>query len=397
MRPHVHIRFIALALPVVFGVTACSTPSETKPDTSPAVSVTTAAAAQMEWPATFDAGGVLRARTTATIASRMLAPVLSVKVRPGDRVKSGQMLIELDAAGLGAQATRATAAVAAATEGITAAGADVEGAQAALVLAKLTHARIAQLRADRAATAQELDEAVAALAAAESRLKGARARQSEATAGLDALSAARSAANTDASYRVLVAPFDGIVIERRIDPGSMATPGAPLLVVESPTSLQLEVRLDAARATLVALGQTVPVHIDIDTDTDTAPGHTGRVTEISNIDAGAHSFGVKIDLTDSTGWRSGLYGRARFTGTPRKAVVIPAAAVIRRGQLSFVFVAAPDARARLRAVSLGESGATGVEVLDGLAAGESVLVNPPAALTDGTKITASGVTSGVKR
>ena len=388
MRPHVRIQSVALVLPVLFGLSACSTPPAATPDNSPAVSVTAAKAHLMEWPATFDAGGVLRARTTATIASRLMAPVLSVKVRPGDRVTQGQTLIELDAAGLGAQVMRASAAVTAATEGAAAAAADVDGAQAAVVLAKATHARIAQLRADRAATAQELDEAVAALAAAESRLRGARARHSEATAGLDALAAARSSATTDASYRVLTSPFDGVVIERRIDPGSMATPGAPLLVVESPAALQLEVRVDAARAAFISLGQTVQVHID--TDAANAPGHAGRVTEISNVDAGSHNFGVKIDVADSTGWRSGLYGRARFTGAPRKTVVIPAEALIRRGQLSFVFVASSDAHARLRAVSIGESGTAGVEVLDGLADGETVLINPPAALTDGTRITVSG-------
>ena len=394
MRPHVRIRSAVLVLPLVFGIAACGTTPEARPDNSPAVAVTTAAASQVDWPAQFDAGGVLRARTTATIASRLLAPVLAVRVRPGDRVRQGQALVDLDAAGLGAQATRAAAAVTAASEGATAAAADVEGAEAALVLAKATHARIAQLRADRAATAQELDEAVAALAAADSRLKGARARRSEAAASLDAVTAARMAANTDASYRTLTAPFDGVVIERSIDPGSMATPGAPLLVIESPSALQLEVRIDASRAAFISLGETVQVHVD--TETAGAPAHDGRVTEISRIDADAHSFGIKISLPETPGWRSGLFGRARFAGAPRRTIVIPASAVIRRGQLSFVFVASMDGHARLRAVSLGETGPggptgpSGIEVLDGLTAGELVLLTPPPALTDGAKITTSG-------
>ncbi len=388
MRTHVRIYLTALLLPFVVGAASCSSPQEATPDNAPAVAVTTAVASQLDWPAHFNAGGALRARTTATIASRLLAPVLTVRVRPGDHVKQGQTLIELDAAGLGAQATRASASVTAATEGLSAATADVEGADAAVVLAKATHARIAQLRADRAATAQELDEAVAALASAESRLKGARARRGEASAGLEALTAARSAAATDASYRALTAPFDGVVIERAIDPGSMATPGAALLVIESPSALQLSLRIDAARAAFVTLGQTVEVHID--TDGDSVPGHAGRVSEISNIDADQHSFGVKIDVPDSTGWRSGLYGRARFAASPRTTIVIPASAVIRRGQLSFVFVAASDARARLRAVSLGETSTTGVEVLDGLVAGESVLLAPAITLMDGARIIVSG-------
>ncbi len=394
MRPHVRIRSAVFVLPLAFGIAACGTTPEAQPDDSPAVAVTTSAARQMDWPAQFDAGGVLRARTTATIASRLLAPVLAVHVRPGDKVRQGQPLIELDAAGLGAQATRASAAVAAATEGAAAATADVEGAEAALVLAKATHARIAQLRADRAATAQELDEAVAALAAAESRLKGARARRSEAAASLDAFTAARAAAKTDASYRVLTAPFNGIVIERTIDPGSMATPGAPLLVIESPSQLQLEARIDASRAAFVAVGQTVAVRVD--TEAADAPPRNGRVTEISRIDAGAHSFAIKIDLPEVAGWRSGLFGRARFAGAPRRTVVIPASAVIRRGQLSFVFVASDDGHARLRAVSPGESGPAGskgpaeIEILDGLVVGELVLLSPSPTLVDGAKITTSG-------
>ncbi len=380
---------VTLTLPLVLAVagSACSAKPEPTAESAAAVNVATAAVASVDWPAHFEAGGVLRARTTATIASRLLAPVLSVRVRPGDHVRQGQLLIELDAAGLGAQMSRASAAVTAAGEGAKAAAADVEGAEAALALATATHARIAQLRADRAATAQELDEAVAALAAATSRVKGARARQSEAAAGLDALTSARAAATTDASYRSLTAPFDGVVIERAIDPGSMAAPGVPLLVIEAPQALQLDVKIDAARAATVTIGQRVTVRID--TDAAAAAGVEGRIAEISRIDAGAHSFGVKIDLPGATNWRSGLFGRARFAGAPRTLLIIPTAAVVRRGQLSFVFVAA-DGHARLRAVSLGESAATGVEVLDGLSAGEAVLLSPPATLTDGARITLTG-------
>ena len=381
------IRLVGFVLPVVFGLAACGAPAKTTPDQSPAISVATATASQVDWPAEFDAGGVLRARATATIASRILAPIAGIRVRPGDRVRRGQTLVELDAAALGAHVTRAAAAATAATEGAAAAAADVDGAEAALVLARATHARIAALSADRAATAQELDEAVAALRAAEARLKAARARHNEASAALEALTAARLAATTDASYRTLTAPFNGIVIERLADPGSMAMPGAPLLVIEAPEALQLNVRIDAARAAFITLGQTVEVRID--TDAAGAPHHTGRVSEISQIDTGAHSFGVKIDVPPSPGWRSGLFGRARFAGPPHRAVAIPASAVIRRGQLSFVFVASTDGRARLRAVSLGESGKGGIEVLDGVAAGESVVLAPPPALDDGARITTS--------
>lgn len=389
MRSTVRFSVIAI-LPIVFSLAACQAKTDTPANLDaggPAQTVVTAPATSVDWPAQFEAGGVLRARTTATVASRLMAPIVAIHVRPGDHVRRGQLLVELEAASLMAQATRASAAATAAGLASHAAAADVEGAEAALALANTTHRRMVALLAERAATQQELDETVAALAAAEARLKSAKARQSEAAAGADAAIAAHAAATNDATYRQLTAPLDGIITERAADPGSMAVPGVALLVVESPSTLQLELNIDASRAAFVAVGQSVGVRIDADA-ANVAP-RTGRVSEISRIDAGGHSFGVKVDLTNTSSLRSGLYGRARFDGPPRKTVVIPVSAVIRRGQLSFVFVAS-DGRARLRAVSLGETGAQGIEVLDGLIAGESVLRSPSATLTDGARISVTG-------
>ena len=377
-----------IALPFLVSLAGCSTPVEHTPESGPAVAVVTARAAEADWPAHFDAGGVLRARTTALIASRLIAPITAVHVRAGDRVRRGQPLVELDAAALGANVARADAALTAATESVTAATADVTGAEAALALATATAARIERLTNARAATAQELDEAVAARAGANARLAAAKARQQAAVAALDAQKAGRTAAVADAADRTLTAPFDGVVIERRADPGSMATPGVPLLVIESPSALQLDVRLDAARASLAAVGHAVPVSID--SDPDGTPMRTGTITEISTIDAGTHSFQLKLDVPSAPGWRSGLYGRAHFTGAPRKTLTVPASAVIRRGQLTFVFIAAPDGRARLRAVSLGDTRDAAVELLDGVTAGEAVLTSPPATLTDGARIILPG-------
>jgi hypothetical protein len=173
----------------------------------------------------------------------------------------------------------------------------------------------------------------------------------------------------------------------------MALPGVPLLVIDAAgrgtttSPLQLQIRLDASRAAAVTTGQAVEVRID--DESPDADAVTGRVTEISRMDIGAHNFGVKIDVAGPASWRAGLFGRARFTGAPRRTLAIPASAVVRRGQLAFVFVAA-DAHARLRAISLGDANGTSVEVLDGLAAGEHILSAPPEQLADGARITTSG-------
>ncbi|TAK18296.1 MAG: efflux RND transporter periplasmic adaptor subunit, partial [Acidobacteria bacterium] len=309
VRNRVPVVLTAITIATLTGAAACTSSREPAPSESAPVAVATSPVAETEWPAHFEAGGVLQARTTAVIASRVLAPVTLVAVRPGDRVRRGQILIELDGASLTEGAVRADASAGAAAEGAAAAAGEVDRADAALVLATATHRRIAELNASRAATAQELDEAIAALAAARSSAAIARARQREAAAALDAANGNRRAARAEAAYAKLTAPFDGRVASRAVDPGSMAAPGAPLLVIESSDTLQLDVRLDAARAGAVTVGQSVSVRVD--SDSPTAAAIEGRVDEIARIDTDTHSFAVKITLPNHADWRSGLFGRAR--------------------------------------------------------------------------------------
>ena len=96
---------------------------------------------------------------------------------------------------------------------------------------------------------------------------------------------------------------------------------------------------------------------------------------------------VKIDLPPSASLRSGLFGRARVPGPVRRALAIPAAALIARGQLTFVYVVDGEGRARLRPISVGAVDAERVEALAGVQAGDNVVVNAPASLLDGTRVT----------
>src|SRR4029453_14611011 len=91
----------------------------------------------------IDSGGVVQARTTATITARILAPVREVRVSPGDQVRAGQTLIVLDGDDLAAGARAARSAVLAAEQGSKAALAELQGAEAGLVLARASHDRIA--------------------------------------------------------------------------------------------------------------------------------------------------------------------------------------------------------------------------------------------------------------
>ena len=127
----------------------------------------------------------MRARSTAVIASRVMAPIVDVLVRPGDRVRRGAPLVRLDAREINAAGVRASAALDAARRSAEAAASDTRAAEAALHMARLTHDRITALHAKRSATLQELDQATASLSAADAQLAGAVARSAAATAARD--------------------------------------------------------------------------------------------------------------------------------------------------------------------------------------------------------------------
>ncbi|HET7220468.1 MAG TPA: efflux RND transporter periplasmic adaptor subunit [Vicinamibacterales bacterium] len=373
-----------LPLIVLSAITAgCgSTPKETAPEAA-AVKLQTVRVQSSELAATFEAGGIVRGRSIAPIASRILAPVVDVHVRAGDRVRRNAPLVTLDGREIAANRTQAAAALAGSVESARAAEGAVRSAEAAVTLARATHERIRVLHGKRSATAQELDQATSALAAADAQLTSARANLAASTAARDAARAASDAVTIAGSYTVLRAPFDGIVTERSVDPGVMATPGVPLLTIEDPAAQRLEVAMDEARASQVELGQTVDVQVG---DAGTAAWTPARVGEVARIDPASHSFLVKIDLPKNPGLRSGAFGRARFAGPSRKTVVVPSTAIVRRGQLAFVFVVPGDGRARLQPVSIGAVSGDRVEVLTGVSEGDQIVASPPASLLDGTPV-----------
>jgi RND family efflux transporter MFP subunit len=371
----------------VVTLAACQSSAE-KPAETPAASVAASLGRveTVDWPSTYEAGGVVRARQVAVVSSRVVAPVVQVRVKAGDRVTRGQVLIQLDAREVGAQATRASASASGMRLSIEAAQAERRSAESAVVLARATHTRVKSLVETKSATAQELDQAVAVLAGAEARLAGAAARAAEADAGLAAAQAGEEVAAVTASYAVLTAPFDGLVSNRQVDPGSMAAPGMPLLTIEDTSAYRLEVRVDESRAHLVPPGTAAEVRIDRGSGAD-AGWAPANVAEVASVDPALHSFVVKLDLPKSAGLRSGVFGRARVMGPSERVLAVPAAAVVRRGQLTLAFVVDSNGAARLRMLSPGRESQGRIEVLAGLKEGDRVVLTPSDAMADGTPIT----------
>lgn len=308
---------------------------------TPAGSVFVVTTAQRE--ALLEASGVAEPYAEATLSTKLMGTVLSVAVREGDRVGPGQVLVRIDARDLEAKA-----------EQIVASRAEAEAAHAQA----LAHAqRMRALYAEEAAPKAQLEAAEAALASAEARVAAAGAGASE----LDAVRA----------YAVVRAPFAGVVTARFVDAGAFAAPGAPLVTVQDGSRLRVSATVapDAARG--VARGREIAATIE-------GVATTARVEGV--VPAAGGSLYTINAIVDNRGGRF-LPGGAATLGVPRgdrASIVIPAAAVVREGDLTGVRVQA-EGGPELRWVRLGGVLADSVEVLSGLRDGERILIPAPLA------------------
>lgn len=385
MKALAHIAALGLA---AGGLSACGgadRATNTTPRDRIAVTVAPAAAADTaEW---LEAGGVVAAPETATLSSRIVATIAAVRVKAGDRVRAGDVLVTLDAREVNEQAGQSRAAAVAAEKSLTHARAQQSAAEAEHRLAAAWQKRVAALHARNSSTDQERDEADARLAAAAARAAGAQAAAEGAEAQLTSARRAAGVAAATESFATVRAPFDGLVTERLTDPGNLAAPGTPLLRVESDGARQIVVRIDEARAGFVHPGDRVQVRIDaLQQDVAVNEAVEGVVGEVARaVGADQRAFTVKVTVPRTVNARSGSFARVVFRGASRRALLIPADALRRYGQVSAVFVVQDDV-ARLRLVQVGASSAEGVEVLAGLDPGESIVTSPPPRLADGARV-----------
>jgi RND family efflux transporter MFP subunit len=380
------IRMIAVGLAA--GLSACGVGDLTPEQKAQApIAVTVAPAVAIDTAERLESGGVVAAQESASISSRIVATIIGVRVKAGDRVRAGDVLVTLDARDIAEHTSQARAIAVAAEGALAQARTEQSAAEAEHRLARAWHKRIAALHAQNSATDQERDEAEARLEAAAARLSGTRAGIEGAEAQLASARAAVGVAAATESFTTLRAPFGGLVTERLTDPGNLATPGVPLLRLESDGARQIVVRVDEARAAYVHASDRVRVLIDaVDPHLADANGVEGVVAEVARaVGADQRAFTVKVTVPSSVTARSGSFARVTFRGAPRRALLVPARAIQRHGQVSSVYVV-QDGVARLRLIQVGAGTSDSVEVLAGLDAGESIVTSPLTRLADGAEV-----------
>ena len=172
--------FLFLTIPVLLLTSCGSEPARraAQPQAAP-VAVQVAAVNTQDWPTIYEATGTVRARTTATISSKVMGYVQQVSVQVGDRVRQGQALITLDARDLDVSLRRAEAGGAEVQSAIPELENATAAAKANLDLAQSTFKRMEELAAKKSISNQELDEASARLKAAQANYDMVRSRRSQ--------------------------------------------------------------------------------------------------------------------------------------------------------------------------------------------------------------------------
>ncbi|MGQ9495716.1 MAG: efflux RND transporter periplasmic adaptor subunit [Thermoanaerobaculaceae bacterium] len=288
--------------------------------------------------------GSVEAEKQTAVSSRVMATVVAVKVKPGDHVNKGQVLVEIDPQTAEGQVAQAR-------------GALVQ-AQAALALAERNFHRFNSLFAEKAASELELDLA--------------RMQYEQAKGAVEQARGALEAASSVAQESRVVAPFDGVVAAKLVEVGDLAAPGRPLLMLQSARGRRFVATIPESVFALLnpSLGQEAKVVLDSQPNQEIL----GKIAEISPAaDPVTHSFTLKVDL-EVKDLPSGLAGRLLLPLPSRTAVMVPKSAVMRVGGLTIVVVRDAEKKARSRVVTLGDGEGEFVEVLSGLTGGEEVLL-----------------------
>ena len=372
--------FLPIPILVLLGCGETAPESKHPPAAAP-LPVQTVAAAREDWPRIYEAAGTVSARTSAVVSAKLMAYVREVKVQTGDRVRAGQSLIVLDSRDADIGQRKAQAATDEVRQAIQEADSGVAASRAALDLEQATFRRMGEIYAKKSISDHEFDEASARLKSAQAAYEMARSRRGGLDARLAQAAEEVRAAELVRGYSEISAPFAGIVTAKSVDPGTLATPGAPLLTIEREGGYRLEASVEESRIAAIRAGQAVTVTLDgVDRPID------ARVSEIvPTIDAASRTGIVRIDLPALATIRSGLFGRASFSQGMKTVTSVPVGAVVENGQLQSVFVA-DGAVARLRLVSTGQKSKDRIEILSGLSPGELVVFPLPAGISDGAPI-----------
>ncbi len=347
---------LAAVLAVLLVVSGCGKKSDTVAARGKDVKGETGQAGLQEVPRMVTATGSVQADKTVMVSTRMMGWVRRIHVVEGQSVSKGDLLISIDDSDLKAKKAQAEAGI-------------VE-AKAVLANAEKMAERFEKLYAEKSVSKQKLDDVLTG--------------RDRAAAGLNMAEAGLAEVKVHLSYLSLTAPSDGVVARKMIEEGDMANPGMPLISLESTGPMKVVAHLGEKDISAVKVGDMVTIDItSLDGAVFEAP--LNKVIRAANPGSRTYDIEAAIGNPDPR-LRSGMFARVSIPIGVRQAVLVPAGAVIKRGQLSGVWIVRQDGTAHLRWVRLGRTFGDSVEILSGMNGDETVVLSTQQPLVEGDRV-----------
>ncbi|MDY6863467.1 MAG: efflux RND transporter periplasmic adaptor subunit [Thermodesulfobacteriota bacterium] len=328
----------------------------------------------------FKSIGTVESKTSTKISSKIVGHVQMVKVKEGDKVKKGDLLISLRSNELKARLDESENVLLEMKRSLSAAEAAKEEADALLTLASVTYKRFKELKEKESISIQEFDEIKAQYEVARARIN----KADEAIAAFQAkkrqAESSLKAAETYYEYTKIRAPFSGVITQKSVNKGDLASPGFTLMILEDYNNYRLKAVVDESKVKKITLGQKVDIVIEALSEERIE----GRVKEIiPRVDPVTRKFLVKIDLPLISGIMSGMYGKAYFPMEDQPLLLVPQKALSECGQLSSLFVVNENGVVERRLVKVGKRYGDNIEILSGISPDESIIVDKLYQLTEG--------------
>lgn len=291
--------------------------------------------------------GTVEAINRSTVSAQTSGRVLEINYDVDDFVEKGAVLVRLHSTSQQAD--------------LDSAKASLDGANSRYIEARDEQKRVAELYKKKLLSKSKLDAANATLASTQSMVKSAQARLTQAQEQL--------------SNTVIKAPYSGIVIERSVEPGEMATLGQPLMTGISLEKLRVSVTVPQRVITAVRESGRATILFD--------NGHSIESDDIvffPYADPQTNSFRVRILMDESVeGIFPGMYTKVAFTLGTVERLLVPSEAIAYRSELTGIYVVGENGKVRLRQVRLGKQIGDDVEILAGAEVGQVIALNPIAA------------------
>jgi RND family efflux transporter MFP subunit len=295
---------------------------------------------------TYAVEALIEATKQATVSAQISGRVVEIKFDVGDYVQKGQVIARID--------EREAAQAQAGSQ------AQVAQAQANLQNARATYERTRKLFEQKFVSQAALDKAQADYQAA--------------LAQTQAMLAGAGQAATTRGYTTVVAPYSGVVSARLVELGEMASPGKPLMSGFDPKDLRAVANIPQYKLADIRRAPRAKIEFPALAKWIDAQ----NITVLPAADAKTHTTRVRLDLPEALrDVYPGMFARAHFTVGRVKTLLVPASAVVRRSEITAVYVVDDKGGIALRQVRLGEPAGQGeIEVLAGLTPGETVALEP---------------------